>query len=370
MQTPSAELVADLRLAMAKGIGPRTHATLIAEFGSSAAALAAGDRALLAVERFGPKLLEQLRAAPTDDDVAVELRLAARHGIHVVSLRDERYPQALAEIPDPPQVFFYRGQLLPHDALAIAMVGTRHASTYGLQQAAQLAESLARSGVTVVSGLARGIDAAAHRGALAGGGRTLAVMAGGLLQITPPENIPLAEEIARQGCLLSEMPPRTPPGPGAFPRRNRLVSGLSMGVVVIEADDKSGALITARHAAEQGRDVFALPGNVTSRGSRGCHRLIQEGAKLITCAGDILEELTWPVAPVPRADGTQLHHVAELSLNDLERRVLESVASTPTSIDDIVVSTALPVHQVLSTISVLEMRHLLRRHSGNQVVRP
>lgn len=370
MRPLAPQLVDDVRLAMAKGIGPRTHAQLVATFGSSTGALAASDRELLRVEGFGPKLLEQLRSAPTPQDVEVELRLAARHGIEPITLRDERYPRGLAEIPDPPQVIYCRGTLLADDALAIAMVGTRRASSYGREQAEQLAETLARAGVTIVSGLARGIDAAAHRGALAGGGRTIAVMGGGLLQITPPENRPLADQVAQQGCLLSEMPARLPPGPGAFPRRNRLVSGLALGVVVIEADDKSGALITARHAAEQGRDVFALPGNVTSRGSRGCHRLIQEGAKLITCADDILEELTYPVAPVPRSDGTTLHHVKELTLNDLERQVLEVVATTPTPIDDIVVSTGLPVHRVLSTISVLEMRHLLRRHSGTQVFRP
>jgi DNA processing protein len=369
MNPPSPDLLADVRLAMARGIGPRLHAHLIEAFGSSAAALCATDRQLLEINGFGPKLLDHLRSVPPLEDVEVELRLAARHGIKVLSLRDEAYPPSLREIADPPQILYVRGELRPDDALAVAIVGTRHASGYGLQHAEQLAQGLARSGVTVVSGLARGIDAAAHRGALAAGGRTIAVIAGGLLQVTPPENRELAEQVTQAGCLISEMPARTPPGPGAYPRRNRLVSGLSMGVVVVEADDKSGALITARHAAEQGRDVFALPGNVTNRGSRGCHRLIQDGAKLITGVEDILGELTHPVTPIPRSDGGEIRHVAELDLNELERTVLDAIAPNPTLIDQIVVDTALPVHRVLSTISVLEIKRLIRRYSGTQVVR-
>ncbi len=369
MNPPNPDLLADVRLAMARGIGPRLHAQLIEEFGSSAAALRATDRQLLQINGFGPKLLDQLRAAPPLADVEVELRLAARHGITLRTLRDDTYPPALREIADPPQILYLRGELRPDDALAVAIVGTRRASGYGLEQTEQLAQGLARAGVTVVSGLARGIDAAAHRGALAAGGRTIAVIAGGLLNVTPPENHALAEQVTQAGCLLSEMPPRTPPGPGAFPRRNRLVSGLSMGVVVVEAADKSGALITARHAAEQGRDVFALPGNVTNRGSRGCLRLIQDGAKLIVGVEDILSELTYPVTPVPRGDGRELRHVGELELNDLERTILDAIAPSPTSIDAIVIDTKLPVHRVLSTISVLEIKRLIRRHSGTQVAR-
>ena len=363
------DLLADVRLAMARGIGPRTHAQLIETFGSSAAALEASDSQLLKVHGFGPKLLQQVRSVPPLETVEVELRLGAKQGIQLLSIRDQHYPPSLREIPDPPQVLYHRGELRPDDGLAVAIVGTRHASSYGLQCAEQLAQGLARRGVTVVSGLARGIDAAAHRGALAAGGRTIAVIAGGLLEVTPPENLELASQITHAGCLVSEMPPRTPPGPGAFPRRNRLVSGLSMGVVVIEAADRSGALITARHASEQGRDVFALPGNITSRGSRGCNRLIQDGAKLVMGVEDILGELTHPVAPVPRAQGGELRHVGELALNELERRILEAILPSPTSVDQLVVATELPVHRVLATLSVLEIKQLIRRISGTQVMR-
>ena len=179
----------------------------------------------------------------------------------------------------------------PADALSIGIVGTRHATQYGLRQAERLAGSLARAGLTIVSGLARGIDAAAHRGALAAGGRTLGVLASGVLNIYPPEHDQLANEVAACGALLSEQPARSAPLAGTFPQRNRLISGLSLGVIVVEAAERSGALITARHAMEQGREVFAMPGNVDSRCSHGCHRLIRDGAKLIETADDVLEEL-------------------------------------------------------------------------------
>lgn len=363
------ELLDDVRLSMTKDIGPRTHANLLAAFGTSSKVLAAGGDQLCRVEGIGPKLARRIAEAPPQSDVVAELRIAHREGIRVVSRRHASYPPSLAQTPDPPQILYCRGTLLPDDGLAVGIVGTRHATHYGLQQAEHLAAGLARSGVTVVSGLARGIDAAAHRGAIARGGRTIGVIAGGLMQITPAENRRLAEQVTEQGCLLSEAPPRRPPVPGAFPQRNRLISGLSLGIVVIEADSRSGALITARHASEQGREVFAVPGPITSLVSRGCHRLIQEGAKLVTCVEDILEELSHTTQPIAREEGGELRHVAELTLNEIERQVLDAIDTTPTQIDAVVVSTDLPVHRVLATVSVLEMRHLIHRVSGNQVAR-
>ena len=369
MDSWSPELLADVRLSMVRDIGPRLHRNLVAAFGSSQAALAASSNELLRVDGIGPKLTKRLAEAPSVEQVEAELRIAQRYGIRVLSRSESGYPAPLQQIADPPPVLYVRGTLLEKDSLAVALVGTRHASSYGQQQAHQLAASLARAGVTVVSGLARGIDAAAHRGALEAGGRTIAVIAGGLLEVTPAENLKLAEQVVEQGCLLSEAPPRRPPVAGSFPQRNRLVSGLSLGVVVVEADDRSGALITATHASEQGRDVFAVPGPLTSRQSRGCHKLIQDGAKLVTCVDDILNELSHPATPVPRDDGGQLRHVAELELNSMERTVLDAIATTATQVDDVVVTTELPVHRVLATISVLEMRKLIRRISGTQVMR-
>ena len=251
----------------------------------------------------------------------------------------------------------------------MAIVGSRHATQYGLAQAERLAGSLARAGLTVISGLARGIDAAAHRGALAAEGRTIAVLGSGLANIYPPEHAHLADEIAAAGCLLSEAPSRTQPVSGAFPQRNRLISGLSLGVVVVEASSQSGALITARHAMEQGREVFAVPGRVDSRVSHGCHRLIRDGAKLVESAEDVLEELGPLVEATSDAAGQSVHHPAELLLNELERQVLAAVSAEATTIDHVVTASGLPTSQVLAALSVLEMRRLVRRLSGNRVSR-
>ena len=267
-------------------------------------------------------------------------------------------------------MIFLRGELRPADALAVAIVGTRHATPYGLRQAERLAGALARAGLTVVSGLARGIDAAAHRGAMGAGGRTVAVLASGVLTIYPPEHGKLADEIVAAGALLSESPPGVEPLAGMFPQRNRLISGLSLGVIVVEAAERSGALITARHAMEQGREVFAVPGNVDSRASRGCHQLLRDGAKLVESADDVLEELGPLVEAAPGGDGQTIHHPAELLLNEAEQQVLAAVGTEATSIDQIITDTGLPVHQVLSTLSVLEMRRLIRRLSGTMVSRP
>ena len=266
-------------------------------------------------------------------------------------------------------MLFLRGDLKSADQLAIGIVGTRHGSGYGLRQAERLAGSLARAGLTIVSGLARGIDAAAHRGALQAGGRTIGVLASGVLNIYPPEHDRLAEEVVAQGALLSEAPPHAQPLSGAFPQRNRLISGLTLGVIIVEAAERSGALITARHAMEQGREVFAVPGQVDMRTARGCHRLIRDGAKLVETADDVLEELGPLVEATAGEDGRVVHHPAELMLNELEQQVLAAIGGEATSVDQIVATSGLPVARVLSTLSVLEMRRLVRRLSGTTVAR-
>ena len=233
-----------------------------------------------------------------------------------------------------------------------------------------MANGLARAGVTVVSGLARGIDAAAHRGALNGGGRTIAVLGSGLSKLYPPENRELATEIVARGAVVSESAMLTDPVPGAFPQRNRIISGLSLGSVVVEASDRSGALITVVHSIEQGRDVFAVPGPVDSRMSRGCHHLIKEGAKLVETVDDILNELGPTVQPVAQPDGPPVHKPAELLLNEYEKMVLFVIGEgRTTSVDDVIAASGLSTPQVLTIISVLEMRRLIRRVSGNAVVR-
>ncbi len=362
-------LLAAVRLALVAGVGPRIRRALIERFGSAQAVFAAAPSELREVKGVGATLLGRLLAAEREIDVDAELALCRKHRIGVLPETGEGYPRVLREIHDPPGVLFVRGELKPADALAVGIVGTRHGTQYGLRQAERLGASLARAGFTIVSGLARGIDAAAHRGALAAGGRTLAVLAGGVLNVYPPEHVSLAAEVARQGAVLSEAPPLFQPLAGGFPQRNRLISGLSLGVIVVEAAERSGALITARHAMEQGRDVFAVPGSVESRASRGCHRLLRDGATLVETADDVLEQLGPLVEAAPRDDGPPVRHPAELQLNELERQVLAAIGPEPTPIDHVVVESGLPVPQVLSILSVLEMRRLVRRLSGAMVAR-
>jgi DNA processing protein len=363
------ELIDAVRLALVSGVGPRHRQDLLARFGSAAAVLAANSDSLQQVQGIGPKIAARIVAAHTEIDAEAELALAAEHGIDVLTEADDAYPRPLRQIHDPPGVLFRRGTMLAQDEMAIAIVGTRHATRYGLAQAEKLASGRVRVGFSIVSGLARGVDAAAHRGALAAGGRTIAVLGSGLLNIYPPENVKLADEIAAAGCLLSEAPPRMVPLSGAFPQRNRIISGLSVGTIVIEAAARSGALITARHAYEQGREVFAVPGPVDSRLSHGCHALIKDGAKLVETIDDVLAELGPLAEHIERDDGTTIAQPAELLLNELEQQVLQAIESVPTSLDAVATTTGLPIHRVLATASVLEMRRLIRRTSGTQVIR-
>ena len=269
----------------------------------------------------------------------------------------------------PPVVLFVHGKLTSEDRLAVSIVGTRHATRYGLQQANRFAYALAKAGVTVVSGLARGIDAAAHEGALDAGGRTIAILGSGLANVYPPEHQELSELIARQGTVISEYNPQAKPKSGMFPQRNRLISGMSLGTLVVEAPERSGALITARMAAEQNHEVFALPGPITARASRGCNQLIRDGAKLVQSVDDILEELGPTAQPIELDDGRQLRSGAELTLNEVEQLVLEAIGTESTQIDHVIQASQLPAQRVLAVISVLEMRRLVRRLSGQYVSR-
>ncbi len=368
--SPQPDIRSILRLSMVSGVGPRIRQALLDRFETAANVFTAAPSELRGVPGVGPKVCQAIVFAKTGIDVDAELQRCHDHNIQLVFDHEEAYPDSLRELPDPPGVIFIKGDLQPHDTMAIAIVGTRHASNYGKAQARRLASELSRAGMTIVSGLARGIDVAAHRGALEAGGRTIAVLGSGLLSIYPPEHKDLAEKIAKQGAVISELPPKQQPAKGNFPQRNRIVSGLSLGVIVVEAAERSGASITARLAAEQNREVFAVPGRVDQRTSRGCHRLLKEGACLVESVDDVLESLGPLFEAVPDADGQMVHHPAELQLNDQERKVLAAIEKDPTSIDQIVVSCGLQVSQVLATISVLEMRRLIQRVSGNLVQRP
>ncbi len=358
-----------LRLSLVAGVGPRILQALLARFASPTAILDAGPSELREVPGVGTKISRAITAAREEIDIHAELALCRQHEIQILTPRHATYPRLLKEIADPPVTLFVQGQLKPADAVAIAIVGSRHATRYGVDQAARLAGGLARAGVTVISGLARGIDVAAGQAALQAGGRHLAVLGGGLLQLYPPEHQEIAEQIRHQGAVLSEMPPRFVPTSNSFPQRNRIISGLALGTVVVEAAQRSGALITARHAMEQGREVMAVPGRIDSRASQGCHALIRDGAKLVQSVDDILEELGPLVEPSASDQGVVIRHPAELKLNETEQAVLQAIDSDPTSIDAVARATQLPVQRVLATLSVLEMKRLLVRVSGNQVAR-
>jgi DNA processing protein len=367
---PSDDYLEDwLRLCLVSGVGPRILTTLIAHFQTPQAVLAADASQLQQVEGVGYRLAQAIAVAKQEIDLSPELAACRSAGIQMVSRSATAYPRLLLEIHDPPGVLFLQGDLRAADSLAIAVVGSRNATRYGVTQAARIATGLARAGVTVVAGLARGIDAAAHRAALAAGGRTLAVMGGGLLKTYPPEHAELARQVSEQGCLISEMPPRYVATRHAFPRRNRIISGLTLGTLIVEAAERSGALITARQAMEQNRDVFAVPGPVDNRNSKGCHALLRDGAILVESVEDILDALGPLVETNQQEDGREIRHPAELQLNATETSVLQAIGTDPTLVDQVVQQTELPTHRVLSTLSVLEVRQLIVRLPGGTVTR-
>ena len=369
---PFAARNAAIRLQMVPGIGPRIYGDLLERFGSAQQVLAASPADIRSVPGVGAKLSNKIALA-SEIDIEPLLDCCQGHGISILQRGGSGYSERLQEIHDPPAILFAKGTLNASDDLAIAIVGTRHATSYGMKVADQLARGLALAGLTVVSGLARGIDAAAHRGALAVGGRTIAVLGGGLLKMYPPEHQSLADEICTSGAVLSEALPLQSPKSGCFPRRNRIVTGLSLGVIVVEAANRSGALISARLASEQGREVFAVPGRMTDRMSKGTNGLIRDGATMVQSVDDVLEQL----GPMPTpatietrsGDSLTIRSPAELKLNEQETLVLQLITEDSTEIDWLIQRSELPASRVLSTVSILEMRRLIRRVSGTAVVR-
>jgi len=356
-------------LSLLPGLGPRTLTSLLERFETAANALAADGAELAKVPGIGPKLIHVIRTASHHVCPEAIEQWCSDNDVEMVLRGRDQYPVMLDDLVDAPPLLFVRGQVVPADQLAVAIVGTRHATSYGLKQARHLAYLLARSGVTVVSGMARGIDAAAHEGAIDGGGRTVAFLGGGLGEIYPSEHKPLAAAIAADGAVISEYAPRAKPRGGMFPQRNRLIAAMSLATLVVEAPDRSGALITARLAMEQNRDVMALPGPVTSRASRGCNQLIRDGAKLVQTVDDILEEIGPLPSPVSTDGGAELRSGSELTLNEVEQQVLAAIGTESTLIDQVIAASGLPAQRVIAVISVLEMRRLVRRLSGQYVAR-
>ena len=342
------------------GIGPRRFDRLLELLGTAAKAWSAPDSVLLRL--FPGAVGERLVAARRELDPEACWRAVERAGIRVLLRSDPRYPPRLAAIADPPFLLYLWGAA-PVDDAAVAIVGSRRASPYGLAVAECLGRDLARAGVWVVSGLARGVDMAAHRGALSGGGRTLAVLGSGLERVYPPEARSLARAIAATGGVMSEFAPNTPPLAAHFPVRNRIIAGLSLGVVVVEGATDSGALITAQLAAEQGREVMGVPGPVTSQGSRGPHALIRDGAALVESAGDVLEVLGLR-APKPPAPA------AEPGLNEDHRRLLAELGVDPLLPEELARRTGLEPGEVLAALFLLETAGRARRAGSGYIALP
>jgi DNA processing protein len=342
-------------------IGPTRLRRLIEQFGNVGDAWSAPETELKHVldERSVESLVSTRRRLALDD----EMERIESKGIDVLAIVDPVYPRLLAMIPSPPPVLYIRGTLLPEDDLAISMVGTRRATSYGREVAGRIAGELAEAGATIVSGLARGIDAASHNAALKAGGRTIAVLGSGVDIIYPSEHLGLAERIIENGALVSDYPPGRKPDAPNFPARNRIISGLSLGVVVIEAPNRSGALITVDFAADQGREVFIVPGSVLSDNSAGCHRLLRDGARLVTCAGDVLEDLRIG----QRRDQAAVQQA--LPLTDAERRLMNHINADPQHIDEIVAAANLPVAEGLALISMLELKGIVRDAGARHFVR-
>lgn len=290
----------------------------------------------------------------------------------IIALGDERYPELLRTIPDPPPVLYCDGSVEPQDRQAVAIVGSRRATPYGLRVTDALAGELSRLGFTIVSGFARGIDAAAHRAALAAGGRTIAVLGCGLDVLYPPEHARLWEEIAGGGAMLTEFAPGTPPRATNFPRRNRIISGLSLGVVVVEAVEDSGSLITARLALEQGREVFAVPGPIDAPTSRGSHGLLKQGAKLVETVDDIVEELLPQIERPKRASQSSGKILAVPELPDLsseEQTVLALMSREPLHMDDLTERSHLTSAEVAGILLALELKAVVRQLPGQRYYR-
>ena len=397
----SNETISLIHLNLIQGVGPKTVQVLRDVFGSTERVLRATADELRKVDGLSPAICDLLIRKPVLYPVERELELINEFGCQVLTLYDDAYPLHLKGIDSPPLVLYIRGELTAEDAMSISIVGSRNAKDYGRKVSYRLSYQLAQSGLTVVSGLAMGIDTSAHRGALEAGGRTIAVMGNGLSVIYPAENRELVKKIEASGALISEFPIGVKPKPRNFPRRNRIISGLTLGTVVVEASNRSGALITARLAAEQGKEVFAVPGEIFSELSAGTHRLINNGAKLINTVDDLLNELprhalnqiqpSTPTSPVPDIETgssqepsvekrgsirtapqppTEVQQpvpsVPPPDMTPDEKLVFDAIEVPSSHIDTIVRTTHLPIAQVSSVLLMLELKGIIQQLPGKQ----
>jgi len=352
---------------MMEGIGPVRVRSLIEALGSMQAVVEANEQELMRGKAVGPELARSIVQQRQTLDPAKEEAMAEARGYRLVTFIDPGYPEPLKTIYDPPLALYVWGTLEAKDRHGMALIGSRRTSNYGRQVADRLAYQLARTGFTVNSGLARGIDTAAHEGALKGGGRTLAVLGGALDKFYPPENRILAEKIAEQGAVISEFPFGREPDRTTFPMRNRIVSGLSMGVVVVEAGIKSGALHTANAAAEQGRTIFAVPGRIDSAFSGGSHQLIKTGAKLVEDVDDILQEFEFLIPKKKQEVELDLMMRPEVQLSVEEQAIVKALAPGEQDVDTLARLVELPAAKISALLIGLEMKRVIRMLPGRMV---
>lgn len=371
-----------LALTMVPGLGPRLTQALLNHFGGATRARQASVQELLEVPHIGPQLAQQFAESLGHVDIEPELALAERHRVALLPYTSPDYPSGLREISDPPPILYVRGAIIPTDSRAVALVGSRHCTSYGRKVAERLATGLVRAGVTVISGLARGIDGVAHKAALTAGGRTLAVLANGLATIYPPEHGELAEQVAGAGAVLTEECMQQEPLAGLFPARNRIISALSRVVVVVEAAVKSGALITASHAGTQGKTLMAVPGSIDSDASGGCNSLLRTGATACRGVDDILEELDGVSKRVqieaglaqPPAASNSVAHPAKPTgpppgLDQVQQRIWDLLEQSVLSVDELAQKLGLPVPQLSGALMALEIKKAARRLPGNRYER-
>jgi DNA processing protein len=357
-------------LNLIEGVGPVRVRQLLDHFGEPAAILKASVSQLLQVKGIGEDTAQAIAGWEQTTELASELKRIEEFGCHIVTQNDEEYPALLRQIYDPPIVLYVKGQLLAKDKNAVAMVGSRHATYYGIEVARKLGFQLAYMGVTVVSGGARGIDTATHQGALNAKGRTICVLGTGINLVFPPENAELFQRIAEQGAIITQFPFNRPADKQSFPIRNRIVAGMTLGAVVVESGLNGGALITANFAAEYGRQVFAVPGRIDSPSSKGCHELIKKGAKLCEGAEDILSEFEYLFPPSNRPPSpAETGVLPALELAPNEQTVFALVEKDETAIDDIIQKSGLPVSAVSVALLSLEMKRLIRQMPGKLYVK-
>jgi len=379
-QSNSSDIEKWLKLIRADGVGPVTFAKLIRHFGSPDRALGASVSELTKVDGIGFKTGERIAVTRDKFDSADELALAEKLGVWLVTLEDNRYPPVLKQIYDPPPVLYVKGSLTRQDNLAISIVGSRRCSLYGQEQSTRFAHFLASAGFTICSGMARGIDTLAHQGALAASGRTIAVQGCGLANIFPPENKKLFELIAESGACISELPLRYEPLAENFPPRNRIIAGLSLGTIVIEAGLNSGALITAKAALDYNREVMAVPGKIDSPLSQGTHKLLKEGARLIESVGDVMEALGYigdqlePHASRAAADAAAqaeapLFDAKQLKLSADERTIHNCLDKEPKHVEQVIADTELTPGGVSAALISLRLKGLIKQLPGSMFVK-